>query len=86
MKLASEKGALFWKVGGILVKGSRLAATGKASDAVRTITSQLREWRGTGTTVWLLAGEIASKSPEPDASKAEAYFERALAVALSAMR
>jgi predicted ATPase len=126
MKLASEKGALFWKVGGILVKGSLLAATGKASDAVRTIASELREWRATGTTVWMptylsylasahaelyqfddawhcigeamtmvqttdeswyeaeanrVAGEIARKFPEPDASKAEAYFERALAVA-----
>ena len=28
-----------------------------------------------------IAGEIALKSPEPDAAKAEAYFERALAVA-----
>jgi class 3 adenylate cyclase/predicted ATPase len=28
-----------------------------------------------------LAGEIALKSPEPDATKAQAYFERALAVA-----
>ena len=28
-----------------------------------------------------IAGEIAVKSPEPDAVKAEAYFERALAVA-----
>jgi predicted ATPase len=27
------------------------------------------------------AGEIVLKSPEPDAAKAEAYFERALAVA-----
>ena len=27
------------------------------------------------------AGEIALKSPEPDAAKAQAYFERALAVA-----
>ena len=27
------------------------------------------------------AGEIALKSPEPDAAKAEAYFERALAIA-----
>jgi len=51
--LASEKGALFWKVGGILVKGSLLAVTGKASDAVRTITSGLHEWRATGTTVWV---------------------------------
>ena len=28
-----------------------------------------------------MAGEIALKSPEPDAAKAEAYFERALAIA-----
>jgi predicted ATPase len=28
-----------------------------------------------------MAGEIALKSPEPDAAKAEAYFERALALA-----
>jgi predicted ATPase len=28
-----------------------------------------------------MAGEIALRSPEPDAAKAEAYFERALAVA-----
>ena len=28
-----------------------------------------------------IAGEIALLSPEPDAAKAEAYFERALAVA-----
>ena len=28
-----------------------------------------------------VAGEIAQMSPEPDAAKAEAYFERALAVA-----
>ena len=28
-----------------------------------------------------IAGEVALKSPEPDAAKAEAYFERALTVA-----
>jgi hypothetical protein len=28
-----------------------------------------------------VAGEIALKSPKPDAAKAEAYFDRALAVA-----
>jgi hypothetical protein len=30
-----------------------------------------------------IAGEIALKSPQPDAAKAEAYFEKALAVARS---
>jgi predicted ATPase len=31
--------------------------------------------------VYRIAGEIARESSEPDAAKAEAYFERALAVA-----
>ena len=31
--------------------------------------------------IYRTAGEIALKSPEPDAAKAEAYFERSLAVA-----
>ncbi len=31
--------------------------------------------------VYRTAGEVALKSPEPDAAKAEAYFERALIVA-----
>ena len=124
--LANETGAVFWKVGGMLVQGCLFAITGKVSDAVRTITSGLSAWRATGTTVWMptylsyltrayaelgqfdeasrciseaiiavqttneswyeadihrIAGEIALKSPEPDAVKAEAYFERALAVA-----
>jgi class 3 adenylate cyclase/predicted ATPase len=124
--LSSEKGAVFWEVGGMLVQGCLFAATGKASDAVRAIASGLNSWRATGTTVWIptflsylarayaelgqfgeasrcisdaiiavqttneswyevdihrIAGEIALKSPQPNAAKAEAYFERALAVA-----
>jgi class 3 adenylate cyclase/predicted ATPase len=126
IKLASEKGALFWKAGGILVKGSLLAESGKSWDAVRTIASGMNEWRATGTTVWVptflsylarahtelgqfdeaarcigeamttlqtnsenwyeadvnrIAGEIALRSPCADVKRAEAYFERALAVA-----
>ena len=126
--LANETGAVFWKVGGMLVQGALFAIVGKASDAVRTITSGLSAWRATGATVWMptylsyltrayaelgqfdeashciseaivavqttneswyeadihrIAGEVALKSPEPDAAKAEAYFERALAVARS---
>jgi predicted ATPase len=53
IKLASEKGALFWRVGGVLVKGCLLAESGKALDAVRTIASEISEWRATGTTVWV---------------------------------
>jgi predicted ATPase len=50
--LASEKGALFWKIGGMLVKGCLLAVTGNASTAVPMISSRLGAWRQTGTSVW----------------------------------
>ena len=124
--LADEKGALLWKVLGMLVRGWLFAQLGKGSDAVQIITTGLSAFRSTGSTVfmplWLssltrayaelgqfdaarrcigeamraieatkekwceaeiyrIAGEIALLSPEPDAAKAEAYFERALAVA-----
>ena len=124
--LADEKGALMWKALGILAQGCFLAATAKASDAVRMITIGLNAETETGATLWMptfvsflakahaelgkfddawrcigeamtavettkerwfeadilrIAGEIALMSPEPDTPKAEAYFERALAVA-----
>jgi predicted ATPase len=41
-------------------------------------TTQERWWEAD---VHRIAGEIALLSPKPDAAKAEAYFERALAVA-----
>jgi predicted ATPase len=110
----------------MMQRGCLLALTGKASDAVQTITSGLAAMRSTGTTMWVplwlsyltranakigqfddarrcigeamaavetakerwceaevnrIAGETALLSPEPDLAKAEAYFERALAVA-----
>jgi predicted ATPase len=49
---------------------------GEATTAVDT--THERWW---GAEVNRIAGEIALKSPEPDVAKAEAYFERALAVA-----
>ena len=109
-------------------KGCVLALTGKASDAIRMITSGIGSFRSTrsnnldATTSnylanayaelgqiddarrcigeamtalqttkerWFeaevnrIAGEIALKSPKPDAAKAQAHFERALAVARS---
>ena len=124
--LANEKGALFWRMGGIMAQGYLMVVTGKASNAVHTITSGLTAYQATGATLFMpqhltnlararselgqfgdawrfigeaieaiektkerwweaevnrLAGEIALKSLEPDAAKAEAYFERALAVA-----
>jgi predicted ATPase len=123
---AHEKGVLFWEALVTLSKGSLLALTGKASDAVRTITSGIAAWTSTGSTAsmptfsshlaiayadlgqldeawksldealtaietskerwyeaeaYRTAGEIALLSPDPDAAKAEAYFERALQIA-----
>jgi predicted ATPase len=124
--LAEEKGSLYWKVIGMLVRGSVLALTGRASEAVEMLISGISAYRTTGGTIYTpltfpilarahtqlgqfeeawrcigeamtavetakekwceaevhrVAGEIALKCPEPDAPKAEAYFERALAVA-----
>ena len=124
--LADEKGAVFWKALGMLMQGWLFALTGKASDAIRKLTSGITACRSTGATLrvpfWLsylatayavigqfddawrcigeamaavettkekwceaeihrIAGEIALLSPQPDTAKAEAYFERALAVA-----
>ena len=50
--LADEKGALLWKWVGRVDQGCVLAASGKASDAVRMITSGISAWLSTGTTVW----------------------------------
>ena len=49
---------------------------GEAMTAVETTKERWCE-----AEVHRVAGEIALRSPEPDAAKAEAYFERALAVA-----
>jgi predicted ATPase len=51
--LAEEKGALFWKATGMVLKGCVLAVTGKASDAVQIITSAVTAFRATGATLWM---------------------------------
>jgi len=123
--LADQTGSLFWGAWGMMQRGCVLALTGKASDAVQTITSGITAWRSAGSTTLMpsylvyvarahaelgqfddatrcigeamtavetkerwyeaevdrIAGEIALLPPEPDMAKAEAYFERALAVA-----
>jgi predicted ATPase len=124
--LASEKGAFLWKAGAMAFLGCAFAFSGKASNAVQTITSGTASWRATGSTVWTpfhllclarahaqlgqldeawrsigeatraveatkekwceaeihrVAGETALMSPGPDTSKAQAYFDRALALA-----
>jgi predicted ATPase len=124
--LADEKGTVLWKAWGLLQRGWLFSMTGKAAEAVETITSGLTAQRSTGAISFIprylsglarayadlgrfddawrsiddamaaiettkdnmweaevhrVAGEIALKSPEPGAAKAQAYFERALAIA-----
>ena len=123
--LAQEKKVPFMIGFAAALRGCVLAQTGKASDAIQTISAWITGMRAMGATVWgtsflshlalayaelgqfddagryiddaistiettkerwfeaetnRIAGEIALKSPL-DAMKAEAYFERALAVA-----
>jgi class 3 adenylate cyclase/predicted ATPase len=123
--VADETGAQYWKALGAAMRGEIFALTGKASDAVRAITSGIASRRSTGNTLYeprhlwhlamayaelgqlddarhciedaiekverskekwceaevhRIAGEIALKSPTPNLEKAEAYFDRALAV------
>jgi predicted ATPase len=124
--LGHERATPIWKALGIIRQGSILSLTGKASEAVPTITSGLNGFRSTGATLFAplylsylakahaeldqfddawrcigeslttvettkerwceaeinrVAGEIALKPQERDTAKAEAYFNRALAVA-----
>jgi predicted ATPase len=124
--LADEKNIMFWKRLGLLLKGAVLALTGNFSDAAQLLTSGIKAYRETGSTVFLplylsrlatanavlgryneawrciaeatslmettqetvteaelnrVAGEIALKSPERDTEKAQAHFQRALAIA-----
>jgi class 3 adenylate cyclase/predicted ATPase len=124
--LADEKGSSFWKTAGEVHQGCIFALTGRASDAIKMLSSGLIAFRSTGTTAsrpfylsylahaytesgqfddarrcideaitaaettkerWYeaeinrIAGDIALRSSEADATKAEEYFERALDIA-----
>jgi class 3 adenylate cyclase/DNA-binding response OmpR family regulator/predicted ATPase len=126
LALAEEKGASAWKAFGTMHRGSVLALTGRAADAVPLLTAGIDAWRSTGSTLWVpcylsnlalahaelgrlddarrcigeaasaaettdatwcgpevhrIAGEIARLSPGHDPAKAQASFERALAIA-----
>src|SRR5262249_11898074 len=50
--LAHERGAPYWKATGILLQGGLFAVSGKASDAVRAITSGITSLRSTGATLY----------------------------------
>jgi predicted ATPase len=126
VRLADERAALIWKAFGTMNRGCVLALTGKAAEAVQTLTSGLVAFRSTGATVFVplflshfakayaergqfddarrcvdeammavettkerwceaevlrMAGKIALMASQPDMASAQAYFERALAVA-----
>ena len=51
--LASEKGALMWKACGMMHRGTLLALTGKAANAIPMITSAMKAMRSTGSTLWI---------------------------------
>ena len=62
------------------------AKLGRFDDAWRYIDEATTELETTKEKLWeaevyRMAGDIALRSPKPDIAKAEAYFERALAVA-----
>jgi predicted ATPase len=50
--LAAEKGSSLWKACGMMMQGLLMAVTGKASNAVQTITSGMTAWRSAGSTLW----------------------------------
>jgi predicted ATPase len=51
--LKDQTGSLFWGAWGMMQQGCLLALTGKAPDAVQTITSGLTAMQSTGTTMWM---------------------------------
>ena len=91
---ALTSGIAMWRSTGASLHGpwflSNLANAhtklGQFEDAGRCIGEAMTAVETTKQRIWeanilRIAGEIALKSPQPDAAKAEAYFERALAVA-----
>ena len=51
--LKDQAGSVFWGAWGMMQRGCLLALTGKASDAVQTITCGVTAMRSTGTTMWM---------------------------------
>ena len=79
-------GATVWSTSFLSFLSLAYADLGKFNDAKRcigqamTVIETAKEKRFEAE-VHRIAGEIALSSPDPDAAKAEAYFQRALAVA-----
>jgi predicted ATPase len=75
LALADERGAPFWKALGTAVRGWLFTETGKASDAVRAITSGITSLRSTGAALyepwhlWYLAMAYAELGQPDDARR-----------------
>jgi tetratricopeptide (TPR) repeat protein len=52
-QLVDEKSAAFWKANGLMTQGALRLLTGKASDAVRLLTTGLKAFQSTGATVYV---------------------------------
>ena len=84
--LGRSSGSTLWTPLNLSHLARAYAALGKFDDAWRCVGEAMTAMATTKETWWepevdRVAGEISLMSPEPDAAKAEAYFERALAVA-----
>jgi predicted ATPase len=75
LTLADERGSPFWKAYGTAVRGMLFTETGKASDAVRAITSGITSVRSTGASLyepfylWYLAMAYAELGQPDDARR-----------------
>ena len=83
---ARSTGSTLWTPVNLSHLAKAYAALGEFDAAWRCIGEAMTAMATTKETWWeaevnRTAGEIALMSPKPDAAKAEAYFERALAVA-----
>ncbi len=82
--LAEEKGAVYWKVLAPAQRGCVLALTGKASDAVQTISAGLTGCRSTGATVWTTSFLSYLDLAYADLGKFD-YARRSIGEAMSAV-
>jgi class 3 adenylate cyclase/tetratricopeptide (TPR) repeat protein len=83
---ARRAGATFLAPVRLSLWGKSYAELGRLDEALRSVEEANEAIKRTGETwfevgVHCIAGEIALKSPQPDAAKAEACFDRALTVA-----
>src|SRR5262249_23059939 len=79
-------GATVWRTAWLAHLSFAYAELGKLNDAWRCISeaitaAETTKERWYEAEINRIAGEVALKSPEPNASKAQEYFEHALAVA-----